>query len=186
MIFAKLQLARRRNKAIRECFWKNCLVKNLRENQIKLHALSTVFFQLLWLCPTSSTSWLRRAITTSWVNGIWAAEGRISWGVLLARGEIFYAEKVSMLRFRWPIWPHQQQIFNFAAEPNKIGREKVRKPWPYSILTTPESFVNFSKVNGTVLADMIGKYVKLIESRSGLLSSIASIPRWYFKNSIFC
>jgi hypothetical protein len=34
------------------------------------------------------------------------------------------------------------------------------------------------QVNGGILADMIGKYVNLIASRSGLLSSIASIPRY--------
>ncbi len=59
----------------------------------------------------------------------------------------------------------QRQIFNSAAEPNKIGEENV---------------------TGAVIADMIGKYTQKISTRSGILNSIASIPRYDRRNNLLC
>ena len=69
----------------------------------------------------------------------------------------------------------QRQVFNIAAEPSSIGDEKVC--W-LAFIPKYISLKAVMQVTGGILADIIGKYVNLIASRSGLLSSIASIPRY--------
>ena len=97
--------------------------------------------------------------------------------------EYYLLEVGQLLRTLFPAhWPEFGGIrgrFSISLQSPTLSEQK--RLWWISLFTVGcDDIIHClapSQVNGSMLADMIGKYVKSIASRSGLLSSIASIPR---------